>query len=123
MVVGAEQEDDSLAIFGKGFYFSKSADKAHYYTHGGGKLLVAIVAMGSCTTVITPDRARTTPPLPIVSANDAIGDRVEKGDTVVHSMLVPGRPRYFPVLNWFFTCPLHSLCCRVHVRVIIKLGW
>jgi hypothetical protein len=96
-VVGAEQEDDSLAIFGNGFYFSKRADKAHYYTHGGGKLLVAIVATGNCTTVITPDRARTSPPPPVVSAaNDANGEQVEQGETVLHSMLVPGRPRYHP---------------------------
>jgi hypothetical protein len=97
MVVGAEQEDDSFAIFGKGFYFSKRADKAHYYTQGGGKLLVAIVAMGSCTTVITPDRARTAPPPPVISAtNDATGNQVEKGEAVPHSMLVPGRPRCRP---------------------------
>ena len=92
-----EQEDDSLAIFGKGYYFSKRADKAHYYTHGGGKLLMGIVAMGSCTTVIAPDRARTAPPPPTVSASrEADGEVATEsglGGTPLHSMLVPGRPR------------------------------
>lgn len=93
-----KQEDDPLAIFGKGFYFSKRADKAHYYTNGGGKLLVAIVALGSCTTVITPDRARTAPPPPSVLASHEAGEDPNEepaaAEVALHSMLVPGRPRY-----------------------------
>lgn len=93
------QANDPLAIFGKGFYFSQRADKAHYYTHGGGKLLVAIVAMGSCTTAITPDEARTAPPMPTVTATQEENgsesvQQVDSAATALHSMLVPGRPRY-----------------------------
>ena len=121
MVVGAEQEDDSLAIFGKGFYFSKRADKAHYYTQGGGKLLVATVAMGSCTTVITPDRARTAPPPAVISAtSDATGNQVEQGEAMLHSILVPGRPRYSPKSSFKSASCVVSCACPCSVRLVIK---
>jgi hypothetical protein len=91
------EAEDPVAIYGKGFYFSKRADKAHYYSQGGGKLLVAIVAMGSCTTVITPDPKRTAPPPLTVPASlqgtSETPATAGGGAGALHSMLVPGRPR------------------------------
>ena len=89
--------DDSVNIYGRGFYFSKRADKAHYYTEGGGQLILAIVVMGGCTTVISPDRTRTAPPgapsVPASLAGETPPAAPPGAEQAYHSMLVPGRPR------------------------------
>ena len=44
-----------LAVYGRGFYFSKYAGHAHAYTGGSGCLLLAEVAVGNAETVVRRD--------------------------------------------------------------------
>ena len=46
----APADSSGTSVYGRGFYFSQRAEKAHYYTAGGGALLVAIVVLGSVQT-------------------------------------------------------------------------
>ena len=50
-----------MDAFGRGWYFTKYASRAHYYNAGGGCLLLTQVAVGNTETVMRRDGSRGAP--------------------------------------------------------------
>eukprot|EP00965_Chrysotila_dentata_P089007 2938543-Pleurochrysis_carterae.AAC.1 len=53
----AQQE----STFGRGWYFSRYASYAHYFSNGSGHLLLALVAVGNTETVVRRNASRGAP--------------------------------------------------------------
>ena len=52
---------NELHVFGRGWYFTRYASRAHHFASGAGCLLLALVAVGNTETVVKRDERRGAP--------------------------------------------------------------
>ena len=57
----APPEPNGLHVFGRGWYFTRYASRAHHFSGGEGCVLLALVAVGNTETVVKRDERRGAP--------------------------------------------------------------